>query len=149
MILLLTLLTCIPGNLASRNVSASYFRCDDVLIGRHSRNLPQSVMDTTDTSAFLYDEAFNWNNSADPQNGLDTMRLFVERHPNMPLINEGWPLALDGLSYTYIFTEQVASKDTNNLVRQQCWIDEYNWLASVYPLDTTRSYRLDVIGDMA
>ena len=101
------------------------------------------LVDPSDSS-YLYYEALNWNN-INPQFALDTMRLFVEREPHYLLLAE------NGLGYTETFVAEMDTYDSagKEWVNKQIWIDEYNWLASVYTLDTTQYYHARVLQTMA
>ncbi len=91
-------------------------------------------------SEWLYYEAQQWI-SVNNQFALDTMRLFVEQHPmDRTLI----PSALG-------YTDQIVAliADSGVYIVTQDWIDEYNWLASVYASDTAAWYESNVLLAMA
>jgi hypothetical protein len=75
------------------------------------------------------------------QGALDTLRLFVERYPYY----RAW------VPNACRYTLQVVGKmaDTGKYILQQPWIEEYNWLASVYQLDTAAWYESEILGDMS
>ncbi len=93
---------------------------------------------TTDPT-WLYWEAELWD-GIDEHKALDTMRLFVERYPHDNY-------ASDGIGKTNDFVNQIAN--TGKEILQGPWIDQYNWLTSIYSLDTTADFTSEVITDMS
>jgi hypothetical protein len=99
-------------------------------------NNPVNPSDTE----WLYWEALQWLSIKDQQ-GLDTMRLFIERYPTYR------SLIPEAIGYTLNFTDNIAEQDSFYLY--QPWIDNYNWLISVYGLDTSRWYQSAILQAMA
>jgi hypothetical protein len=102
-----------------------------------NNNNPVNPSDTE----WLYWEALPWID-VNNQHALDTLRLFIERFPNYR------PLVPSALNYTLEVVDDITSGDTTNAYFQT-WIDEYNWLASIYTLDTASWYQSYVLLSMA
>ncbi len=125
------------ANVSDGSASDPDFSCGGGFIAGKSKSAPQGLLfstnpcDPSDTD-YLFFEAMAWD-GIDDQKALDTMRLFVERFPNYWIQNEN-VLAIE---HTVGFAASVAQKDTFYVV--QDWIDEYNWLASVYSANTDTS----------
>jgi hypothetical protein len=88
---------------------------------------------------WLYWEAMPWI-GVNNQFALDTMRLFVERFPAYK------SLIPSALSYTDQIVADMA--DTGIYIPQQPWIDQYNWLVSIYTADTAAWYHMRVFFTM-
>src|SRR5665213_953250 len=125
------------------------------LIANHKTNhVPLDMAtDTVDLSnpEFLYWEAQKWDH-VDPIKALDTMLLFVQRHPN------DISVIANALGYTVTYTSEMSIYDSagKSWVDIPKWLDEYNWLASVYQIDTidtclqnVNRFEETVLADMA
>jgi hypothetical protein len=91
-----------------------------------------------DDSLYLYNRARSLEN-LDFYAALDTMRLYVERHPFA--IYPPGEIA-SALSSTVGYVAQLPEKGKDK------WIAEYNWLVNVQPLNTSKVYLLYVMGNM-
>ncbi len=84
----------------------------------------------------------------DDRKGRDTMRRYVEEHPFAMTGPGGY--TCDGISSTAGFTSNIwKSLPNDSLIRTQVWIDEYNWLVKIQPINPMRRYQLEVVNELA
>jgi hypothetical protein len=121
------------------------FVCGGSYSTKHGKNISLSIQDNTNPydpsdTEWLYFEALPWI-GVNNQFALDTMRLFVERFPMYR------PLIPAALNYTGQIVADMA--DTGKYVVTQDWIDQYNWLVSIYTADTAAWYETRILFAMS
>jgi hypothetical protein len=90
-------------------------------------------------SLYLYNRGEYWYGDH-THKGLDTLRLYVERHPYATTPPGE---TLGAISETIGFTGNLHAAGKND------WIEEYNWLVKIQPLNSERSYLSEVITSLA
>lgn len=103
--------------------------------------VPQSICDISpDDSMYLYVRAMYCWNGVDARKALDTIRLYVERHP-YALVLPGE--TIDAISWSVAFTGQLPQCSRRD------WIDNYNWLVSILPLNSDKRYEFITLTALA
>ena len=106
-----------------------------------AQNLTSSICDVSqEDSLYLYIRAANCWNGVDARKGLDTIRLYVERHPYATR----YPGEVtSAIGYTIGFVNELVPSYKSD------WIDNNNWLIKILPLNTEASYQYTVLTTMA
>ena len=132
-------------NEANKTATLSDLACSDKNESMHRkqtktlsyRNVPSSICDISpDDSLYLYVRAVNCWNGVDNKKALDTIRLYVERHPFATTLPGE---VLSAIDYTLLFV---------NLTKNDL-IENYNWLIEIMPLNKEPAYQYTVLETLA
>jgi hypothetical protein len=111
--------------------------------GKSSGLLSQlnSICDiSSDDSLYLYIRAVNCWNGIDAKKALDTVRLYVERHPYATRLPGE---VLSAMNHTLLFTNELPNSSKSD------WIDNYNWLIKIMPLNSETAFQYTALVTIA
>lgn len=106
-----------------------------------AQNLTSSICDVSqEDSLYLYIRAVHCWANVDPRKALDTVRLYVEKHP-----------------YATTFPGEVTSAINHTIgfvnefvpLYKSDWIDNYNWLIKMQPVNSEPSYQYTIFETLA
>src|SRR5690349_2262625 len=91
-------------------------------------------------SLYLYVRAVNCWKDVDNRKALDTVRLYVERHP---FATSAPGKTIIAISYTVSFTAWLPNSSDNDIILN------YNWLVKVQPFNMQPIYQAAIIATLA
>ena len=106
------------------------------------RSTTSSICDiSSDDSLYLYVRAANCWINVDARKAIDTVRLYVERHP---FATHSPGEVLDAINDGYGFVGSLLPHPIKN-----DWIEAYNWLLKIMPLNQEAAYQYTVLETIA